>query len=153
MLRKIHHNRDATWHFQRLMGVPLTPYHKWAENRCGNKQCRYQVLLIWRRHHRHAHHRYKRVGSAPSYYDARYAGLRCIHGGEGSWDAYNPAGYYGGLQMDWSFMRHWGADMLARHGGKDARYWTPLEQLIVGYRAVQHIGYSPWPNTRIPCGV
>src|SRR5206468_4246874 len=31
--------------------------------------------------------------------------LLCIHSYEGAWNAYNPAGFYGGLQMDSTFMQ------------------------------------------------
>jgi hypothetical protein len=79
--------------------------------------------------------------------------LLCIHGGEGSWTAYNPAGYYGGLQMDWAFMRHWGGMMLTKYHGRDARSWSPHDQMYVGYRAARKIGYGPWPNTAADCGL
>ena len=156
MLRKIHHNRNATWHFQRLMGVPLTPYHRWAENHCGNKHCRYQVLLIWRKHHRHAHRRWKRVGTAPvasasGYYDSKYAGLRCIHTHEGAWNANTGNGYYGGLQMDSSFMSTYGPTYLRSYGTADK--WPPIDQLRAAYKAVQSRGYQPWPNTARMCGL
>ena len=83
----------------------------------------------------------------------RFPPLMCIHSLEGSWVAYSPAGYYGGFQMSRSFMAHWGADKLAKYGGRDARYWTAHDQLAVASRAVAHLGYSPWPNTAPACGV
>jgi hypothetical protein len=79
--------------------------------------------------------------------------LMCIHYREGSWTAYNPAGYYGGLQMDRSFMRTYGWDKLYIYGGRDARYWRPRDQLAVGFRAVRHRGFWPWPNTARACGL
>jgi len=79
--------------------------------------------------------------------------LMCIHRYEGSWTAYNPAGYYGGLQMDRSFMWTYGADKMYRYGGRDARYWLPRDQLAVGFRAVRHRGFWPWPNTARRCGL
>src|SRR4051812_45441138 len=79
--------------------------------------------------------------------------LMCIHRYEGAWNAYSPAGYYGGLQMDWSFMRTYGPDKLARYGGRDARYWAPADQLAVAMRAVRTRGYTPWPNSATACGV
>jgi hypothetical protein len=83
----------------------------------------------------------------------RFPALLCIHHYEGSWVAYSPAGYYGGFQMSLTFMRHWGADKLAKYGGRDARYWSPADQLAVASRAVSHLGYSPWPNTAAACGL
>lgn len=76
----------------------------------------------------------------------------CIHQHEGRWnDPGDP--YWGGLQMDQSFMLGYGRDMIARHGGRWADAWTPAEQILVATRAWLTRGYGPWPNTRIPCGV
>jgi hypothetical protein len=83
----------------------------------------------------------------------RFPKLRCIHRLEGSWTAYNPAGYYGGFQMDWNFMRAWGDDKLAKYDGRDARAWKPKDQMAVASRAVARIGFSPWPNTARACGL
>jgi hypothetical protein len=83
----------------------------------------------------------------------RFPALLCIHHYEGSWVAYSPAGYYGGFQMSLTFMRHWGADKLAKYGGRDARYWSAADQMAVASRAVAHLGYSPWPNTAAICGL
>jgi hypothetical protein len=79
--------------------------------------------------------------------------LMCIHYREGSWTAYNPAGYYGGLQMDRSFMWTYGWDKMYKYHGRDARYWLPRDQLAVGFRAVRHRGFWPWPNTARACGL
>jgi hypothetical protein len=81
-----------------------------------------------------------------------YRALRCIHRFEGGWSAYSPAGpYYGGLQMSGAFMDRYGADFERRYG--DARHWPPALQVAAGYRAVREVGYSPWPSTRLVCGV
>jgi hypothetical protein len=80
-----------------------------------------------------------------------YWKLLCIHRYEGSWTAYSPAGpYYGGLQMDESFMVDYGPRFLARFG--DARHWHPALQVATGYRAVKTVGYSPWPASAAACG-
>jgi hypothetical protein len=80
-----------------------------------------------------------------------YMKLLCIHRYEGSWRAYSAAGpYYGGLQMDASFMARYGPRFLARFG--DARNWQPGLQVATAYRAVQNVGYSPWPVTSQACG-
>lgn len=77
---------------------------------------------------------------------------QCIHQGEGAWNA--TGFYHGGLQMDWTFMRTYGRDMLRRHGGVGAEAWTPREQIIVAQRAfVQGRGYAPWPATSRACGL
>ena len=84
----------------------------------------------------------------------RFPKLRCIHSYEGSWSAYNSAGpYYGGFQMNAGFMQRWGADKLHKYGGRDARYWSPRDQMAVASRAVAHIGYWSWPNTAAMCGL
>jgi hypothetical protein len=76
----------------------------------------------------------------------------CIHGHEARWDdAGDP--YWGGLQMDRTFMNTYGRDMEQRHHGGLANTWTPAEQIIVADRAHRTRGFGPWPNTRIPCGV
>jgi len=55
--------------------------------------------------------------------------------------------------MDSSFMWAYGADKLAKYGGRDARYWTARDQLAVGFRAVRARGFTPWPNTARACGL
>ena len=78
-------------------------------------------------------------------------GWRCIHRYEASWRD-GGAPYYGGLQMDWSFMRRYGADLLRRKGTADR--WTPLEQMWVAERAFRGgRGYSAWPNTARSCAL
>lgn len=75
----------------------------------------------------------------------------CIHRYEGSWD--DPgAPYYGGLQMDWGFMRAYGGWLLDSKGTADN--WTPLEQMWVAERAYRAgRGFYPWPNTAHYCGL
>jgi hypothetical protein len=81
-----------------------------------------------------------------------YGALLCIHRHEGAWNAYSSAGpYYGGLQMDTPFMAHYGPKFLARFG--DARHWMPALQVATAYRAVMSVGYTPWPVSRLACGV
>jgi hypothetical protein len=79
--------------------------------------------------------------------------LLCIHSDEGAWNAYNPADFYGGLQMDRTFMQTYGWDKLVRYGWRDARYWSPADQLAVAMRAVRARGFTPWPNTAAACGL
>lgn len=75
----------------------------------------------------------------------------CIHSYEGSWT--DPNGpYYGGLQMDLSFQRAYGAHLLQRKGTAD--HWTPLEQMWVAERAHRAgRGFYPWPNSARYCGL
>lgn len=74
----------------------------------------------------------------------------CIHRYEGSWT--DPgAPYYGGLQMDWSFMSNYGGGLLASKGTAD--HWTPLEQMWVAERGLAVQGFGAWPNTARMCGL
>jgi len=78
------------------------------------------------------------------------SGLLCIHEHEGSWT--DPgAPYYGGLQMDWSFMRSYGGRSLQAHGTAD--HWTVGEQLAAGVAGYLERGWAPWPNTSRMCGL
>lgn len=79
------------------------------------------------------------------------AGLRCVHSHEAAWDDPGPP-YYGGLQMDWDFMRAYGPEFLRAFGTAD--HWPPVVQLTVGMRAIlAGRGWSPWPNTARLCGL
>jgi len=80
------------------------------------------------------------------------AGLRCIHELEGSWRAATGNGYFGGLQMDASFQRTYGAPLVQRYGS--ANRWPPEAQIAVGTVAYYSgRGFGPWPNTRRGCGL
>ena len=75
----------------------------------------------------------------------------CIHRFEGAWrDAGGP--YFGGLQMDLTFQRRYGAYLLRKKGTAD--HWAPLEQMWVAERALRAgRGFYPWPNTARYCGL
>lgn len=78
-----------------------------------------------------------------------YYSWLCIHRYEGSWTDPN-APYYGGLQMDWNFMRTYGSWLLSHKGTAD--HWTPFEQMLVAERAHRSgRGFGPWPNTARYC--
>ena len=76
---------------------------------------------------------------------------RCIHAYEGHWrDPDSP--YYGGLQMDLTFQRQYGAELLRTKGTADR--WTPYEQMWVAERALRAgRGFHPWPLTARRCGL
>lgn len=85
------------------------------------------------------------------------------------WATRTGNGYYGGLQMDISFQRAHGLDLLLQKG--TANNWTDREQMMVAERARQGVrtslgengrvytwqdearGYNPWPNTARTCGL
>src|SRR5215213_842210 len=76
----------------------------------------------------------------------------CIHRYEGVWTANTGNGFYGGLQMDWSFMRAHGADFLARWGTADRwPAWAQIEAAARAHRSGR--GFYPWPNTARACGL
>jgi hypothetical protein len=78
-------------------------------------------------------------------------GLLCIHGHEGNWrDTGDP--YWGGMQMDRSFMATYGGPFLRAFG--PASNWTPAMQVATAERAyLAGRGFGPWPNTRLMCGL
>jgi hypothetical protein len=141
LLGDIAHYRRETWHWQRVMGVHRTPAAVVRRNR--SPHYRRWVRNLWRKraiaHKRKAHrppHRSQWL---------------CIHRHEGRWnDPHGP--YYGGLQMDISFQRLYGGELLRRKG--TAENWTPLEQMWVAERAYRAgRGFYPWPNTARYCGL
>ena len=76
----------------------------------------------------------------------------CIHTHEAhTWDTNTGNGYYGGLQMDMSFQRAYGATLLRRKGTAD--HWTAPEQIAVAIIAHRTRGFYPWPNTARMCGL
>jgi len=76
----------------------------------------------------------------------------CIHSFEGAWTSNTGNGYYGGLQMDQSFMLHYGRAFLTRWGTADR--WPVWAQLEAAARAHSSgRGFSPWPNTARACGL
>jgi hypothetical protein len=80
-----------------------------------------------------------------------YSAWLCIHKYEGSWtDSGDP--YWGGLQMDRTFMTSYAPNYLLSKGW--ANTWTPLEQMWVAERAyASGRGFHPWPNTARMCGL
>ncbi len=108
------------------------------------------VLHLWQRRAADAAlavstHGSKRLATAPL-----TAAFMCIHRYEGPWTANTGNGFYGGLQMDWSFMRRHGADFLAWWGTADR--WPVWAQIEAAARAHwSGRGFSPWPNTARYC--
>ena len=81
-----------------------------------------------------------------------YRAFACIHRYEGAWNAATGNGYYGGLQMDYDFMRAYGREYLSAFGTADR--WPPSLQIAVAIRAyLSGRGFRPWPNTARRCGL
>ena len=104
----------------------------------------------WIIRHRIAH-RLKRGRCQPRLVVRHLSSWLCIHSYEGSWtDSGDP--YWGGLQMDRTFMLTYAPRWLLRKGW--ANTWTPTEQMYVAERAHDSgRGYGPWPTTARMCGL
>ena len=142
LVRKIKRYQRTTWRWQRLMGVPRTPNRR-RYLRTRDLEFRVHVLRQWRRRAARARHR--------AHNPPHEAAWRCINRYEAEWrDAWDP--YWGGLQMDRSFMRAYAPRHLLRRGW--ANSWTPIEQMWVAERALRAgRGFYPWPNTARICGL
>ena len=129
--------RQRIWHWQRVMGRPVTRTLQEAPSDPIER------IRVWKR----IAARTQAVAQHPPHARA----WACIHRFEGSWtDPYAP--YYGGLQMDLGFQRTYGRYLLGRKGTAD--HWTPLEQMWVAERAFRSgRGFYPWPNTARYCGL
>ena len=138
----IHTRRDETWRWQDVMSVSHVRYGGYAEQ-SHSLAYRRSVLSLWTQ--RAAQVRYR------AQHPPRLKDWMCIHRYEGSWTDPNPP-YYGGLQMDMSFMRAYGGALLLKKGTAD--HWSPLEQIWVAERAYESgRGFYPWPNTARWCGL
>ena len=130
-------SRRRTWHWQRVMGAPLTLTLRHPSAALGAR------AATWKRIARST----KRIASHPPHMRA----WLCIHAYEGAWNDPN-APYYGGLQMDVGFQQTYGARLLMLKGTAD--HWTPLEQMWVAEHAFRDgRGFFAWPNTARFCGV
>jgi hypothetical protein len=141
LLGDIARYRRETWRWQRLMGmrksratrvlhVRSPHYRRWVRN-------------LWRK--RAVHHRRK------AHRPPHHAAWQCIHRFEGRWNDPDPP-YYGGLQMDLTFQRRYGGELLVDKGTADN--WTPVEQMWVAERAYRAgRSFRPWPNTARHCGL
>jgi hypothetical protein len=135
--RIINRYRQKVWHWQRVMGSPVTRKLPHAPVELAKRVHAWQGVAkrTWVRakHPPHA------------------AAWRCLQRYEGSW-VDSGAPYYGGLQMDLSFQQRYGAYLLRKKG--TANHWTPLEQMWVAERALRAgRGFYPWPNTARVCGL
>jgi hypothetical protein len=141
-LSGIHVKRDETWRWLDLMSAARIPYGGYAEH-TQSLRYRRSVLQLWA--HRATQARWQ------AQHPPRLNAWLCIHRYEGSWT--DPNGpYYGGLQMDMSFMEAYGDRLLRTKGTAD--HWTPLEQIWVAERAYRSgRGFYPWPNTARWCGL
>ena len=147
LLREIERYRRATWRWERLMRLRRTPVSRLAE-RSNDREHRLLILRGWKEH---AARRARQAQNLP-----RKRAWLCIYRHERhprmGWRSLTGNGFYGGLQMDLSFQRNYGADLLRKKG--TANRWTALEQIWVAERAYRAgRGFYPWPNTARSCGL
>ena len=146
-LEQIDEFRVETWRWQSLMHKQRTPT-SYRERRVDDERYLERIRDLWRARARTAAHQ----AAHPPH---RGAWL-CIHRYERSpaqgWSTRTGNGYYGGLQMDISFQRKYGPELLRRKGTADR--WTAVEQMWVAERAHRSgRGFYPWPNTARYCGL
>ena len=146
-LEQIDEFRVETWRWQSLMHKRKTPT-SYRERRVDDEKYVERIRDLWRARARAAQHQ---AANPPH----RGAWL-CIHRYERSpaqgWRTRTGNGYYGGLQMDISFQRAYGPELLRRKGTADR--WTAVEQMWVAERAHRSgRGFYPWPNTARYCGL
>ena len=122
--------RRATWRWEKLMGKPRTPTNFVERPRATTNiasGCAISgTAALW-----------QPSGSAEN--PPHRSDWLCIHRYERNphqgWRTHTGNGYYGGLQMDISFQRAYGRELLRRKGTADR--WTALEQMWVAERAYQ----------------
>jgi hypothetical protein len=143
LVREIRVYQRQTWHWQSVRGAAKT---RAAQTPPAKASADYQLWVrnLWRRRALAE----RRIALRPPH----RAEWQCIHRYEGAWDARTGNGYYGGLQMDISFQRHYAGRLLRRKGTAD--HWTPLEQMWAAEHAHRSgLGFTPWPNTARFCGL
>jgi hypothetical protein len=129
------------WHQQRVMGVRLSRKFR-APSGDPLLKARFK-LAVWAKRAARTNHSYARPPHKRAFL--------CIQRGEGSWSTATGNGYYGGLQMDRAFMRHYGAYLLRLKG--TANRWSPLEQIWTGEHGRRAQGWGAWPRSSRACGL
>jgi GH24 family phage-related lysozyme (muramidase) len=152
IVSRIVYQQAVTWRLQRVYpGRTTRASDSFRTTR--SPDYRRWTLHLWQRRAAGAalavaKHAPTRTAVSPSLTSA----FMCIHRFEGPWNANTGNGFYGGLQMDWSFMRAHGGDFLARWGTADHwPAWAQIEAAARAYRSGR--GFSPWPNTASACGL
>jgi hypothetical protein len=142
LLDEIAGHQRETWRWERLMGKSPTRTTNSAA-RSNLPSYRRWVRNLWKRRASQT----RRQAQNPPH---RRQWL-CIQSHEGRWNDPNPP-YWGGLQMDLSFQRSYGPELLRSKGTADR--WTPVEQMWVAERAHRSgRGFTPWANTARSCAL
>jgi Transglycosylase-like domain len=147
LLAEIERARREVWRWERLMRIRRTKAARVAEQ-TQDPDHRAAILGSWKRK---AAARKRQAYNLP-----RMRAWICIHRFERhaqqGWRTNTGNGFFGGLQMDLSFQRTYGADLLRKKGTADR--WLPIEQIWVAERAYRSgRGFYPWPNTARACGL
>jgi hypothetical protein len=142
--KQIQHDQKATWRWQDVMLKRRTH---------PAKPVAYISSLNWLQHSAKYWHKSKLRARYKAHHPPYLSAWLCIHRHEGPWNAATGNGYYGGLQMDATFMGMYGASLVLLKGY--ANNWTPLEQIWVAVNAAfRHgRGFHPWPKTARMCGL
>jgi hypothetical protein len=145
---RLRYSRRLTLRLRRI--YPGTVTRSFASARAGNDR---GTLRLWQRRSAAAALSVALHGDRqPDIPGWLQADFRCIHRYEGGWTSNTGNGYYGGLQMDISFQRRYGADYLTRYGTADT--WPVWAQFQAAARAyASGRGFAPWPNTARACGL
>ncbi len=145
--REIEALRAETWRWQALMRKPRTP-SSFTERHAESPRYIGWVRDLW---HRRAVAAKRQAANPPHRNDWLCIQRHESHPAQG-WGTYTGNGYYGGLQMDISFQRFYGPELLRRKG--TANRWSAVEQMWVAERAYRDgRGFYPWPNTARSCGL
>jgi hypothetical protein len=136
--------RKVTWRWQDVMQAARKHKPYFAHTSRHNVPNLKRLVRIWKNSAMRAN---KRAHQPPP---GMWAWL-CIHRHEGPWNSNTNPIYDGGLQMDMTFQRMYGAKWLRLKG--PAYNWTPLEQIWTAVRAWRTRGFYPWPNTARACGL
>lgn len=147
LVAEIDRFRTETWRWQQLMGKTRTRT-TFSTRSPRARAYRHWILGLWRTRARNAR------GEAAN--PPRKTAWLCIYRHERhprqGWSTNTGNGYFGGLQMDLSFQRAYGRELLNRKGTADN--WTATEQIWVAERAFREgRHFYPWPNSARSCGL
>jgi hypothetical protein len=138
---KVSTYQRTTWHWQRVMGMRLSPTTGASFAELGIPGTK-KALARWKR--------LAQLTTKRAQHPPHYSQFMCIHRFEGSWTD-SGAPFWGGLQMNYGFQATYGGWLLRTKGTAD--HWSPLEQIWVAEKAAKSRGFYPWPNTARFCGL
>jgi hypothetical protein len=146
-VRLIHRYRKETWRWQTLMHRKRT-VSRYATRVIADPEYQAWMLRLWKQRAVRARRQ--------AYNPPRRSAWLCIYRHERhprmGWRTRTGNGFFGGLQMDLSFQRTYGPELLRRKGTADR--WTAIEQIWVAERAYRSgRGFGPWPRAARSCGL